>query len=447
MYQTDFPASEFAERRARVFDRIGEAVALLQGAGPVRGFELFRQTNEFYYLSGVEVPQAYLLLDGRTRETALFLPRSEPSAVSHDEPTLASADVDTVLHLTGVDSLHSLEHLGAYLSGVRTLYTPHRPAEGALSSRDVLEAGARLAATDPWEAAVSREAHFAGLLRARQPEAEIRDLSPILDALRLVKSPQEIEVMRRSAQLSGLAATEAMRATRPGVIEGQLGAVAEFIYQAGGARGSGYRAIIAGGENIWFTHYFSNDQALRDGDLVLMDTAPDYRYYTSDIGRMWPVNGCYSDVQRELYGFAIAYHQALLRRLRPGVLATDVLRDAAEEMACMLARVSMRKPVYEEAARRMLSFAGHLSHPVGMAVHDVGDYRAEALPPGLVLTIDPQMWVPEERLYIRCEDTVVITEEGCENLTGFVPLEMDEVEALMQEDGLLDRLPAEVLRG
>lgn len=121
MYQTDFPASEFAERRARVFDRIGEAVALLQGAGPVRGFELFRQTNEFYYLSGVEVPQAYLLLDGRTRETALFLPRSEPSAVSHDEPTLASADVDTVLHLTGVDSLHSLEHLGAYLSGVRTL--------------------------------------------------------------------------------------------------------------------------------------------------------------------------------------------------------------------------------------------------------------------------------------------------------------------------------------
>jgi Xaa-Pro aminopeptidase len=107
----------------------------------------------------------------------------------------------------------------------------------------------------------------------------------------------------------------------------------------------------------------------------------------------------------------------------------------------------MRKPVYEEAARRMRSFAGHLSHPVGMAVHDVGDYRAEALPPGLVLTIDPQMWVPEERLYIRCEDTVVITEEGCENLTGFVPLEMDEVEALMQEDGLLDRLPAEVLRG
>src|SRR6185295_8777097 len=130
-----------------------------------------------------------------------------------------------------------------------------------------------------------------------------RDLSPILDELRLIKSPRELELLRRAGTLSALAVREAMRSTRPGLREHHLEAVARYLFRLNGATGEGYCAIVASGAHIWHPHYFRNDDDLRDGDLVLMDYAPDFRYYTSDIGRMWPVNGRFDAVQRELYEF------------------------------------------------------------------------------------------------------------------------------------------------
>src|SRR6185437_9336390 len=136
----------------------------------------------------------------------------------------------------------------------------------------------------------------------------------------------------------------------------------------------GYRAIIAGGANIWYAHYYKIDCPLKDGDLVLMDYSPDLSNYTNDIGRMWPVNGKYSPAQRELYGFIVEYHKCLLRYIRPGVLPEQVLAEAAAEMRPAIARTRFSKEIYEQAALRTLDFRGHLSHPVGMAVHDVGKY-------------------------------------------------------------------------
>ena len=140
--------------------------------------------------------------------------------------------------------------------------------------------------------------------------------------------------MRRTGRLSARAVAEAMRSTRPGVSEYQLGAVADYFYPRNGARGEGYRPIIAAGANIWHVHYYRCDGALRDGDLVLMDYAPDLCHYTNDIGRMWPVNGMYSPVQRELYGFMVEYHKAVLARIRPGVLpAADLGRGGGGDAA------------------------------------------------------------------------------------------------------------------
>ena len=276
-------------------------------------------------------------------------------------------------------------------------------------------------------------------LKARAPQAQIRDLSPIIDSLRLVKSPAEIELMRVAGRLTAQAATEAMRSTRPGVIEHQLQAVADYLFLADGARGGGYRAIIAGGPNAWHGHYYRNDCPLNDGDLVLFDYAPDYRYYTSDIGRMWPVNGTYAPWQRELYGFMVEYHKVLLALIRPGVMADEISKEAAAQMAKLVEKTKFSKPCYEDAARRTLEFGGHLSHPVGMAVHDVGNYQAGPLQPGTVFSVDPQLWVPEEKLYIRCEDTILVTEDGIENFTSLAPLELDDVEAVTKEQGLLQR--------
>jgi Xaa-Pro aminopeptidase len=232
---------------------------------------------------------------------------------------------------------------------------------------------------------------------------------------------------------------EAMRSTAPGVREHELVAVADLVFLRGGARGGAYGPIVAGGANAWYGHYSANDADLRAGDLVLMDYAPDLAYYTSDIGRMWPVAGVYAPWQRELYGFVLDLHRELLARIRPGATAEEILDGAAAAMWPRIEATGFSEPEYRRAAEAALVFPGHLSHPVGMADHDVGDYRGGPLEPGLVFAVDPMIWVHERRLYVRVEDTVAVTEDGVESLTGFVPLELDDVERTMREPGLLQR--------
>jgi Xaa-Pro aminopeptidase len=446
-YPPDLTAEEFAARRARVFEAIGPgALAVLQGAPAPRGFPRFRQSNEFYYLSGIEVPHAYLLLNGATRAATLYLPHRDERHADADGETLSAENGEAARRISGVERVSGPEHLAADLA--RSLYhqppvlfTPTQPAEGQAGTRDTLLGANALSASDPWDTAGTREGRFVQTLRDRFPQFEIHDLSPILDRLRLIKSPAEVALLRKAARLCGLGVMEAMRSTAPGVVEYQLGALAKFIFLNGGAQDEGYRAIIAGGSNIWHMHYSANNQALRDGDLVLMDYAPDYRYYVSDIGRMWPVGGTYSPQQRELYGFMVNYHLEVLKRIRPGVKATTILEEAAVVMREVVERTPFAKPAYEAAARRTLAFEGHLSHPVGMAVHDVGDYWPEVLAPGLSIAVDPQMWIPEEHLYMRVEDTIVVTEDGCENLTDFVPRDPDRIEEFMRQPGLLQKYP------
>ena len=180
-------------------------------------------------------------------------------------------------------------------------------------------------------------------------------------------------------------------------------------------------------------HYMANSSRLKDGDMVLMDYAPDYRYYTSDITRNWPVNGKYTKDQRALSEFIYAYRNALLKRIRAGVTADEVMDGAREEMAPLVERLAVSKEIYREGARRMLAFRGHLSHPVGMTVHDVGNYRKAPLAAGQVFALDPMLWVHEERLYMRIEDVVAVTADGVENFTSFMPASPGEIEKFMQE--------------
>jgi Xaa-Pro aminopeptidase len=438
VYQTDFTTNEFQARRKAVYEAIGSTgAALLQGSPKNRDHGLFVQSKDFYYLCGVEVPHAYLFLDGQTQSTALYLPHQSAARREQEGEILCAENADLGRELTGVEEVLGIESLARRLEGVRVLYTPMRQAEGPAMSWDTLQRAQQEIASDPWDGRLDRARHLVATLRTRCPLAELRDLSPVLDGLRLVKSAGELSLLREAGRLSALGVVEAMRSTRPGTMEYQLDAVMRYHYLANGARDAGYRAIIAGGENAWYGHYNANNCPLKDGDLVLVDCAPDYHHYTSDIGRMWPVNGVYSPVQRELYGFMVEYHKAFLRLIRPGVIDTQIQQEAAAEMSRVVERTRFSKPIYEAAARRALEFPYHMSHPVGMAVHDVGHYRGLPLRPGVVLALDPQMRVPEERLYIRVEDTVVVTEDGVENLTADAPLELDEVEALMQEPGPL----------
>ena len=452
-FTPDFPPEEFAARRLAVARAIGpEAIAIVQGAPSPQGYVRFRQSNEAYYLSGVEVPHLLLLIEGGTGRTTLYLPHRNAGRDRGEGRMLSAEDADEVVKLTGVQAVFGpellAEHLGRMVNrSGRTLYTPHAPAEGAVMSRDL---GLRVngdIASDPWDGRGSREGHFIGLLSARFPRFTIADLMPTLDGLRLIKSEREIALIRRSSLLSGLALMEAMRSTEPGVIEDELDAVAKFIYHRNGAQEDSYYSLIGSGRNAWYPHYHANKRTMPDGDLVLMDYAPNVGYYNSDVTRMWPVNGRFSPGQKELYGFYLACYQAILTAIKPNVPIRGIKEQAAASMARTLASWQFSKPIYRRGAEAFVAeyqaaaaSGGMLGHWVGMATHDDGG-PAEVLRAGMIFTIEPALRVPEEQIYIRLEDMLLVTETGIENLSAFVPVEPAAIEQLMKEPGVLQRYP------
>jgi Xaa-Pro aminopeptidase len=460
-YQTDFPPDEFKARWAKVFDAIGkDAVAVLQGVSLTNGYTMPRQHNSFYYLSGIETPGAYLLLDGRSRKVTLYLPPQNAALERAEGKVLSASDAAQVVKLTGVDEVVESTKMGNAWPGnagtglgrLAAIYAEFEPAEAQGQSRGELRMGNAAILNDPWDGRLPRESRFVELLRQRNALSEIRNLSPILDSLRAIKSPREIALIRRASQLAGLGLMEAMRSTEAGVYEYQLDAAARYVFLVNDAKQEAYRSITATGtENINNMHYYRNTKRLEDGDLVLMDYAPDYRYYVSDIGRVWPVNGTYQPWQRELLQFTLEYHKAVMSRVKPGVTPKQILDGARADMEPIVAKTKWSKPAYEAAARRLIETSGGaMSHMVGMAVHDVGSYR-DGLKVGHVFSVDPQLRVPEENLYLRFEDTIVVTETGYENFTHFIPMELDAMEALVREKGLVQKVPAgpsdEALRG
>ena len=451
LFTTDFPPEEFSARRAKVYEAIGtEAIALVQGATNPPGYTRFRQSNEFYYLCGIETPHAYLLFDGKKKKATLFLPHRNEKRESGEGRLLSVEDAEEVKKLSGVDEVIATDLLAEHLarSSKRILYTPLAPAEGGAMSRDLALRYVADTGSDPFDQGVSREGRFAELIRLRFPVFEIKDLSPTLDALRLIKSPRELEMLRKSTKLAGLALIEGMRSVKPGQYERELDAVGKFIYYRNGAQGDAYYSLIGSGRNAYWPHYNAGKRKMLDGDFLLMDYAPDYGYYESDVTRMFPVNGKFSQWQRELYGFYLACYREILKALGPGKTGAQVISQAGAAMEPILAAAKFSKPTHRKAAEDFVakykksaeSEYPYVGHWVGMATHDVGSHEGP-LKPGMVFTIEPALTVPDEKIYVRLEDMVFITETGAEVVSNDAPWDIDAIEKVMKEDGMLEKYP------
>ncbi|MEW6126925.1 MAG: Xaa-Pro peptidase family protein [Acidobacteriota bacterium] len=458
LFTKDFPPEEFAARRNAIYDAIGQnAIAIIQGAESPTGYTRFRQSNEFYYLCGIEAPHAYLLLDGAMRRATLYLPHRNEGRERGEGKMLSAEDAELIKKLSGIDAVAGsdllAEHLARMARGasMRTLYTAFAPAEGFAVSRDLALRYNADIASDIWDARVSREGTFINLLKTRFPQFAVQDLTPALDKLRLIKSDCELALIRRATRLSCLAIQEAMRSTVPGLMEHELDGLAKFIYYRNGAQGEAYYSLIASGRNAWYPHYNAGKKQMADGEFLLMDFAPDVGYYMSDITRMMPVNGKFNDWQRELYGFYLGCYQAILKAIRPGVTAQVIKQEAAAEMQKILAAAKFSKPAYEKAAKQFVASYEQsaknprttLGHWVGMSTHDVG-FDAGPLRAGMVFTIEPALTVPEEQIYIRLEDLIIIGNQKAEIVSDWLPMEMDAIEKLMKEDGLLQKYPKDV---
>jgi Xaa-Pro aminopeptidase len=438
-----FPPEEFTARRARVLEQIGDAVAVLQGTAERPGEQPFRQSNQFFYLTGASEPRAIVTIDGRTKRTTLFLqPFNDRRENRMFGPGLHPGE--EAARATGIDAVLARDEfasaVAAFARGRRTIYTPFRPEVlGEASSSDPAALW-RATKQDPWDGRSSREEAFIAKLEAVAPRSQIKDLDPIVDAMRSTKSPREIAVIREATRIAGLAIMEAMRDTRPGLREWELQADAEFIFKKYGAYGPSYFALIATGTNTFYSHYNKNTATLKDGDLVQFDYAPDYKYYQSDVTRVFPANGTFSPRQRELYTIYLRLYQALMTSIRVHAAPRDIISTAVGKMDAVMASFAFSDPKIKAAAvefveRYRHSTANSLGHSVGMEVHDVGR-PAPTLGPGQVFTIEPAMQIPDEHVGIRLEDMILITEAGYENLSAFVPIAIDAIEATMREPGL-----------
>jgi Xaa-Pro aminopeptidase len=442
LFTDALPVEEFQARRARVMEQIGDGVAVLAGATEYPAYVKFRQNNQVFYLSGVEVPRAIVVIDGRARRSMLFVaPRDERRERSEGPVLVPGPDAQA---LTGFDSVMARDAFAQVLARFaeegRTLYAPFRSE--TLGAGTAGQAGTHVAASaaDPWDGRPSKEAAFVARIKAVAPQLEIRNLDPIVDRLRMIKSPREIALLREATRISGDGLMAGMRAAAPGVYEYQIAAAADYVFGTNNAQGVAYFALVAAGRNAHYPHYHALQSKLEPTDLVLFDYGPDYKYYGADVTRMFPASGTFSPEQRELYTTYLRLYQALMTSIRPKTTPKAIIEDAVKKMDAYLASATITDPKVREAAKRFVEAyrtrpARGLGHFVGMEVHDVGG-PYETLEPGMVFTIEPALTIPDDRVYVRLEDMILVTETGYENLSAFVPVEVADIEKLMAEPGI-----------
>ncbi|HUQ89060.1 MAG TPA: aminopeptidase P N-terminal domain-containing protein [Vicinamibacterales bacterium] len=435
-----FPSEEFSARREKLIAQIGDAVAIVLGATEPPGEVPFRQNSQAFYLSGVVEPRAIVMIDGRTKQTTIFLqPADARRDTSMFGPAMAPG-ADTARNL-GVTAVLPRAEFTAAVTALakdhRTIYTPF--AAEVLGSQSQGDPSRMWTAnkTDPWDGRDSREAAFVEKLKLASPSSEIKNLDPIVNALRAVKSPREIAILRDATKIAGVGIVAAMRRARPGLHEYELQAEAEYVFKNAGALGASYFALIATGKNTYYTHYHRNTAVLGDGELVQFDYAPDYKYYQSDVTRVFPANGTFTPRQREYYEIYLKLYQALLTSIAVHKTPGEVTAAAVTKMDAIMTSYRFTDERIRTAAANMVEgFRARkdirgLGHSVGLEVHDVGGLQASTLEPGRVFTIEPQMRLEDEHLGVRLEDMILITDTGYENLSAFVPIEVRDIERLM----------------
>ncbi len=448
LFTDALPREEFAARRAKVMQHIGDAVVVMQGATETSSYEKFRQSNQFFYLTGVEVPRAILLIDGRAKASTLYIAPRDERMEQSEGPMLVPGD--EAVKLTGIERVLPRDAFADAVKGLggRAVYTTFRgETRGAgTPDREASHAAARKA--DPWDNEPAREEWFMNKLRERVPGVQFKDLDPILDAMRLIKSDREIALVRESTRIAAEGLMEAMRSAQPGMYEYELEAIADYVFKKNNAQGPAYFALVASGRNASWPHYHASQRKIPDGDLVLFDYAPDYKYYSSDVTRMFPINGTFTADQRELYGIYVKLYQAIMTSVRPGKV-NALLQEIVRKMESVMASARFANPKNEDAAKRFVDAyrqraqagpgprGASLGHMVGMEVHDV-QLPYDELKPGMIFTIEPAMTIPDDRVYIRLEDVLLVTPNGYENLSAMAPIEPDAVEKLMAEHGFAE---------
>jgi Xaa-Pro aminopeptidase len=439
----------FAARRARLAGAMQPgAVAVLQTApeAPRNGDSdyPYRHDSYFYYLTGFTEPEAVLVLVAARGEvparSILFCREKNAEREIWDGFRHGPEGARGVF---GFDEAYPIGQLDAQMA----MILADRPALYYPLGRSA-----------PIEAQVAR---WLGALRAQARSgvtapADAHDLLPMLGEMRLFKDDTELALMLRAGTISGMAHARAMRAARPGMFEYEIEAELLHEFRRHGAQFPAYTPIVAAGANSCILHYNANNGRAQDGDLVLIDAGCELDSYASDITRTWPVNGRFSSPQKALYQLVLAAQQAALGAAQPGRAYSGMHEAAVRVLAQGMLDLGLLDKGKYGGVDNVIAEGAHLAfymhgtgHWLGLDVHDTGAYRdtaaegkpSRALQPGMVLTVEPGIYVrpaegvPEQywNIGIRIEDDVVVTDTGCRILSEAAPKQVAEIEALMRE--------------
>jgi len=391
----DLPVAVYQERRTRLLAELGDCVAVISSQGAVQGItEDFRQDADFFWLTGINEPEAHLVLQPKSiyRKVVLFLKSRDPEAERWTGPREAISP--ELLKTYGVDRVRrgspesTLVAAGLQHDCVAII----SPAGMGKDDRGDDELALRLASRFGLKVVYKRG---------------------LLSDLRAAHGPEEVERMERAIAITAEGHNAVARATVAGVSERDVQTQLEYAFFAAGGTGLSYSSIVGSGPNGAVLHWDKNSRVLQNGDLVVVDAAAEYGRYASDVTRTYPVSGHFTAEQARVYRAVYQAQEDIFAAIKPGVSMAE-LQHVAEE--------SLRRAGY------LADFIHGFGHFVGLDVHDAGDAE-KPIPVGAVFTVEPGVYLPAQGFGVRIEDEVLITEHGYRMLTSSIPRKLEDVEA------------------
>ena len=384
----------------------------------------FRQNSDMFYLTGVDQEESILVLcpdfpDEKFREILFLRETNDQIALweGHKltkEEARAATGVKTVLW---AGEFQRIFHTMMVMGNVENVY---------LNTNDHYRADVTVD---------SRDQRFIKLCQQKYPLHRYERLAPIMHRLRSVKSEEEITLMQKACDITGKAFRRVLKFVKPGVKEFEIEAEYAHEFLRLGSRGFAYEPIIASGANSCVLHYIVNDQACNSGDVLLLDVGAEYANYNADLTRTIPVSGKFTPRQKEVYNAVLRIHKAAIGMLRPGVQYYEYHKEIQKMTEAELVKLKLLNK--EEVAKQnpdkplfMKYFAHGTSHMLGLDVHDVGNMYGKMVP-GMVWTVEPGIYIREEKLGVRIENNILITEDGVVDLMKNVPREVEEIEEIM----------------
>jgi Xaa-Pro aminopeptidase len=420
------PNSVYAERRAKLASNIDGPIVLLGYTGKEEEAQtyIFAEEENFYYLTGHNEEEAALILlppagskarkdDWTGPREIFFLPPKDPHREKWNGLRMSPTDPGIEAR-TGFTLVKPMPELRATVEKLARIY----PAFYTILPYQKEMGG------------YPHEKETLDWLRQAAPEITVKDIRANITDLRQIKSPTELAFLRQAIELSDDAQLEAMKMMRPGLWEYQVAARMVEVHAMGGSEAEAYAPIVGAGPNSTALHYDKLSRKIQNGDIVVLDVGAQYSGYTADITRTLPANGKFTPRQREIYEIVLGAQEAALRALKPG---TDMCRKG-DKSVYKIAYDYINSHGKDQSGKRLGQYFIHgLGHNIGLNVHDPGDL-CKPLVPGMVVTVEPGIYIPEENLGVRIEDDVLITETGYELLSKKLPRSPDEIEKIMDDD-------------